>query len=204
MEQISFTGGSMVGWVNASWPLAKLTISSEHILLSTFGRYEFAPGQVISVEPYGVIPVLASGIRINHNRPDYPTRVVFWCVGGRKKVLASFEKYGFLPQGEASRRPSGIAVRWSAILAFLIIWNALFLFGMSLHDGPHESPGPFELIALLFVFTFSTAAQKSATLQKLILRDGRQIGEIKQFLQLLQLVTGMLFLGFSIAYLLGR
>jgi hypothetical protein len=204
VKKISYTGGSMVGWVNASWPLATLTISSEHIFLSTFGKYEFTPEQVVSIESYGAIPLLASGIRINHNRPDYPRQVVFWCVGGRKKVLASFEKFGFLPQGIASQRPSGIAFRWSVILAFLVIWNSLFLFGMSSHDGPRDGLGPFELIALISVFVFSTAAQKSAALQNLILRDGHHIGEIKQFLRLMQLVTGMLFLGFSIAYFLGR
>lgn len=75
---------------------------------------------------------------------------------------------------------------------------------MSRHDGAPDGPGPLELIALLFVFTFSTVAQKSVTLQKLILQDGHHIGEINQFLRLLQLGTGMLFLGFSISYLLGR
>lgn len=204
MEQISFTGGSLVGWVNASWPLAKLTISAEHIFLSTFGKYEFTPEQVVSIEPFGAIPFLASGIRINHNRLDYPSQVVFWCAGGRKKVLESFKKLNFHPQGIASQRPSGIALRWSAILTFLVIWNTLFLFGMSSRNGPRDFPGPFELIALISVFVFSTAAQSSATLQNMILREGRHIGEIKQFLRLLQLVTGMLSLGFSIAYFLGR
>ncbi|MGB7196087.1 MAG: hypothetical protein WBD81_21745 [Collimonas pratensis] len=204
MEKISFTGGSMVGWMNASWPLAKLTVSSDRILLSSFGKYEFTPEQVVSIEPFGAIPVLASGIRINHNRPDYPGQIVFWCVGGRKKVLASLDNFGFHPQGIAGQRPSGFAFRWSAILAFLVIWNALFLFGMSSHNDLHDGPGPLELIALLSVFVFSTALQKSAALQKFTLQDGHHIGEIKHFLQFVQLLTGVLFLGFGITYFLGR
>jgi len=34
------------------------------------GAYDFTPRQVVALERYGSIPVLASGIRLNHNRLD--------------------------------------------------------------------------------------------------------------------------------------
>ena len=107
MGETSFRGGARIGWVNASWPFAKLIISADRIALVTLGSYEFSPSQVVSVEPYGSIPFLSSGIRINHNRADYPEKIIFWCMGNRSRVLAEFRKCGFSSQGHPAKRAAG-------------------------------------------------------------------------------------------------
>jgi len=50
MSEVSFRGGARLGWANASWPLAKLTANSECLTLSSLGRYEFTPSQVVEIE----------------------------------------------------------------------------------------------------------------------------------------------------------
>ena len=88
MSETSYRGGARIGWVNASWPFARLTVSADKLALASLGTYEFSPLQVVSVEPYGSIPLLSSGIRIIHNRADYPEKIIFWCMGNRSRVLA--------------------------------------------------------------------------------------------------------------------
>jgi hypothetical protein len=81
---------------------AKLTVSLDLLTIASLSKYDFAPDQVVSIEPYGSIPVFARGIRIRHNRNDYPENVIFWCVGSRDETLRQIEKSGCLPAGKAS------------------------------------------------------------------------------------------------------
>ena len=67
MSEVAFRGGSRIGWVNASWPFAKLTSNAGRLTLSSLGTYEFTPGQVVSLERQGAVPFLYNGLRINHN-----------------------------------------------------------------------------------------------------------------------------------------
>jgi len=202
MAEISFRGGSRIGWVNASWPLAKLAISPDCLSISGLGSLEFTPSQVVSFERYGSIPLLASGIRIHHNRLDCPETVIFWCLGNREKVLSAITQSGFRAIGLASPRPKGFPIRWSVVLAFVAIWNALFLLDQPFSANHTPTPGPFSLIALLLAFGFSTALLKSARLQQIVMRSGHSVNEIKSFLQLLQLVSGLLSLAFGSGLLL--
>jgi hypothetical protein len=195
VEQVSFTGGSLVGLVNASWPLAKLTASAQQLRLSGLGSYEFSEQDVVSLEPYGSIPLLSSGIRINHNRLDYPGKIVFRCMGRREEVLEKIQAVGFRPQGREVARPSGLPIRWSVAILAVVIWNALFYADTSFRSsGIHARPGAFALLAMILVFTLSSALPYSGGLQRVVLRPGRSVGEIKQFLRLLQIVTGLLSL----------
>jgi hypothetical protein len=200
---ISFRGGARIGWVNASWPFAKLTTTAEHLTISSLGNYDFSPAQVSSIERYGSIPLLASGIRVNHNRADYPAKIVFWCMGNREKVLAQIDKSGFIPKGQVTVRAAGFPIRWSVVLAFIVLWNALFMLDGSFSFHQHQEPGPLVLLALLLVLAFSTAVKSSVPLQQRVLRKGHDVGEIKAFLVLLQIVTGFLSALFG-AFLLAH
>lgn len=201
VEEFSMRGGARIGWVNASWPFATLTISRGRLTLSSLGRYEFDPTQVISIERYGSIPFLASGLRINHNRADYPEKMIFWCMGSRDKLLAQITRSGFSPKAHGNMRPRGFPIRWSVIVAFLLIWNALFLLDGPFSFSEPKEPGPFVLIALILVFAFSTAVKRSAILQQIVLRKDHHVGEVKAFLVLLQLVSGLLLLIFGVTLL---
>jgi hypothetical protein len=114
--EASFRGGARVGWVNASWPFATLTANGSTLTLSSLGTYTFRPSDVVALEPYGSIPVLASGIRIEHNRKDYPKKMIFWCMGRRSVVLAEIANTGFSPAGHPIERASGFPIRWSTVV----------------------------------------------------------------------------------------
>ncbi len=202
MGEVSFRGGARVGWLNASWPFATLKVSRSELRVSSFGSYDFSQSQVVSIEPYGSIPFLSSGVRINHNRVDYPVTIIFWCVGNRAKVLSAIQDAGFLPSGKASARAPGFPIRWSVVVAVIVLWNLLFLLDGSVLR-PRSSPGPLALVALLSVFAIATATRLSAEVQRVFLREGHHVGEIKSFLLLLQLVTGFISLVFAGMWLAG-
>lgn len=192
----SFRGGARIGWVNASWPFARLTVSADRVVLASLGTYEFSPRQIVSVEPYGFIPLLASGIRINHNRADYPEKIIFWCMGNRDKVLMELGGNGFSPSGNSADRASGFPIRWSVVIVVIALWNVLLMLDRSSQPQSHQ-PGVLALMALLSIFGVATAARASLRVQQIVLRKGHQIGEIKAMLVLLQLVAGLLSVIFA-------
>ena len=57
MNQITQTGGARVGWLSASWPMAKLSVSEEALTLkvSILGTFEFRRGQIIRLTKCGFI-----------------------------------------------------------------------------------------------------------------------------------------------------
>lgn len=203
MSELSFRGGARIGWVNASWPFARLSIGRERLTLASLGSYHFTPEQVVSVERFGSIPFLSSGIRINHNRRDYPEKIVFWCMGRRECVLSEIERSGFSPKGRPVERASGFPIRWSAVISIVALWNALFLLDRSSAQADPSEPGPLVILALMLMFVFATAVRVSPPIRQVVLRPGHQIGEIKAFLTLVQIVTGFLssvFVGMSLAH----
>lgn len=209
MEEISFRGGSRIGWVNASYPFAKLTCSRARLTLSSLGSYDFTPGQVVGFGSFGSIPLLANGLAIEHNRPDYPARMVFWCLGSRERVLEQIREVGFVPIGQGAARPRGMPLRWGFVTAVVLCWNLLFL-----ADGPdlpelwrghvpaHFLPGVGALVALASIFLLATGIKVSRRLQRLALAPGHELGEVRGMLTLLQLVSVPLMIGFSLVHFL--
>ena len=74
----------------------------------------------------------------------------------------------------------------------------MFILNGALSTGRTNVPGPFILLALLLLFAFATAVLLSATLQGMVLRDGHQVGEIKGFLRLLQVIAGFMCAIFAV------
>ena len=201
MVEEFFRGGAQIGWVNATWPFASLRASRHELRLSCLGSYEFAPSQVVSLEPHGSIPFLSSGIRISHNRRDYPNKIIFWCMGSRTNTLSAIKAAGFLPAGIASPRAPGFPIRWSVAIGVVVLWNLLFLLERSAAPSPGGQPGPFVFSALLCVFVLALATSLSPRMQRIVLREGHEVGEIKAFLSLLQVISGVLSLVFGITWL---
>ena len=97
MEELSVRGGARVGWVNATWPFSKLTASAKHLKLSSLqGTYNFLPGDVISLQRRGVIPLLTTGVRIIHRRMDYPAKIIFWSISP-KRLIEKIRAVAFVP-----------------------------------------------------------------------------------------------------------
>jgi len=169
------------------------------------GIYSFTPDQVLTVERYVRIPVLGWGIQIHHCNVDVPERVIFWCLGNPNTVLQGIQDSGFVPTG--SRFPSfqrrGMAMRWSAIIIAVVVWNALFLLGAGRSHGVPPRPGPFLLVPLLFAFALSVGVLISPKIQSIILKPGRSVGEIRPFLRLLVFISGLMLIIFSILLATG-
>jgi hypothetical protein len=204
--EISVTGGANVGWLHASWPFAQLTVSATHLKISMMGTYDFTPDQVVSLERYGSIPILASGIRINHNRQDYPPKFIFYTLGSSTKLLAKIAETGFSPKAPATSAPErrGIPVRWVAIAIAIIIWNGLFFLDDSSFDNSRHELGLGAFMATLLVFFIAWGLRVSQWLQSVVLKEGRSVGEIKPFLYFFQLLTGIGVVAFAIQFAINH
>jgi hypothetical protein len=206
-QQFTITGGARIGWTNATWPLAKLSVGPDKLTISIaiLGIYSFAPHEVLAVEKYVRIPLLSWGVRIHHCKADYPQRVIFWCLGNPNVVLQGIRDSGFLPTAPSSPPPQrrGIAMRWSAVILAIIAWNSLFLFDGNRPGQFPSHPGPFILAPLIFSFLLSIGTLKSPRLQRIILKPGRSIGEIRPFFRLLAFISGLLLVILSILIATG-
>jgi hypothetical protein len=121
-------------------------------------------------------------------------------LGSPNAVLEGIRDSGFLPVASISASPErhGIAMRWSAIVIAVVVWNALFFLGSGHSNGVPPHPGPFILAPLLFAFALSVGTLMSPKLQRIILKPGRSVGEIRPFLRLLAFISGLLLVIFSI------
>jgi hypothetical protein len=151
-------GGANIGWVNASWPLAKLSASAENLTVTVriLGTYKFTPDQVLSIERYGLIPFLAWGIRLRHNVLDYPKRIIFLSSGSPPEILLSgIRDAGFIPQSAKEVDPlqPGMPLRWSAIIVAIILWNLPYM--ILFHGGRPSASPPSFLILIPFYGTFA-------------------------------------------------
>ena len=197
--ETSFRGGGRIGWVNASWPLATLSAARSRLVLSCMGTYAFAPADVVALEPHGAVPFFASGIRIRHLRPDYPGKIIFWCMGGRDRVLTAIREAGFIPSGDAGSEPArGFPLRWGVVIGVGLLWNLLFLLDGAVLASGRREPGGFALLALVSLFALASATRVSPAVQRRVLRDGHHLGEIRAALTLLQVVSGFLSVVFSV------
>ena len=197
MRDLSVTGGARVGLMNASWPLARLTADADRLTVSVFmlGKYEFTAKQIAALEPCGSTPLFGRGIRLRHNRPDYPERIEFWTMAGRDRLLERIHAAGFGAAGPASTVISGrgFPLRWSAVVILLLAWNLPFLIDHLAAGNLWSAPGMISVIPVGGAFAFSWAALHSRRLQNFLLRDGRPVSEIRQALLLLRFVSGLIF-----------
>ena len=196
------TGGARVGWANATWPLAKLTATSDSLRVAVliFGNYTFTPDTVVAITRYTMIPILGWGIRIEHCVPEHPAHFVFWCLGNPDALLAGIRDAGFQPRAPATALPqrNGLALRWQTIVIAIAAWNGLFIL------LPRWQPsvfGPFSLLPLGLLLAAAIAVIHVPAFQKLVLKPGRDVGEIRPFLNLISFIAGVLFVVFSLILL---
>jgi hypothetical protein len=90
----SSTGGARLDIFNLTWPFATLTVTPTWISIVTVGpKYRFHRREVRSLSRYD--RPFSTGLRIEHERPDYPELVVFWtCDFGR--LRAALEALGYV------------------------------------------------------------------------------------------------------------
>ena len=195
---VSRTGGAMIGWMRASWPFARLEASADYITLSIgfLGTYRFSPDEVAAIEPQGDSRFFSGALHIIHTNPEFPKSITFSCGGSAFALLDEIRALGFRPRARRDQVPvrNGPAFRWSFLIGVIAIWNALFLLDGAWNlDG---KPGVGTLAALGVMFVLSSSLGYSTWLQGLALKPGRNVSESGAFLRLMQLLSGLLILGF--------
>jgi hypothetical protein len=188
----AFTGGARLGWVQATWPFGRLSISPAQLTISLafVGRYTFAPSDVARLEQCGIA---SNGVRIVHTRSDYPETVIFRCGGRVQRVLDAAIRAGFDAQVPSSPRPRGMPFRWVAIAQVVVASNILVFLDRGLHPWrASRPPGLLSIAALGMLLGVVFAIQVSEAAQSWALKPGRSVSEVAPFLRLVQLIGGFL------------
>jgi hypothetical protein len=131
---------------------------------------------------------------------DYPSKIIFWYLSNPEALIEQIRGVGFLPTAPASTETKwrGLPVRWTAIFFFILAWNGLFLLDGVVRHGFSNRPGLFTLIPLLAALLVCWGTKKSPALQKMILSEGHSVNEIRAYLSLIQTVTGILLVIFTV------
>lgn len=192
-------GGARIGWVNATWPFALLSVSEQAltVTVAVLGRYTFRRDQIVAMEPYAVLPVLGGGVRIEHTVAEYPRHIVFGCFGRPRSLINRIHETGFIPEAQPDETLTtrGMAVRWQALVFSLGLYCALLL--LDWLRSPDEHPGSLSFLAVSLLFLGTTGMRCSLCLQRLVLKPGRRVSEIKHWLGFLSLVSGLLCIFFG-------
>lgn len=94
---IKFRGGHRIGALNATIPLASLTVSHDTLQVkSLFASAEFNPSEVVTIKEVIYIPFIAQGIKIIHTKPHLSKTVIFWSLKDPQKLITTIEETGFL------------------------------------------------------------------------------------------------------------
>ena len=83
-------------------------------------------------------------------------------------------------------------MRWSVLAGALVAWNALLIADWCRPDAAAAHPGLSVYGALLLLFVLSVGTLTSASIQKLVLKPNRNVGEVRPFLRLLAFISGLL------------
>jgi len=204
--EFSKRGGAKIGNLNATWPLAKLTVNKYKLELNaSLVSVVFKPGDITSIEPYGF--GLISGIRINHKVEKYKSLVVFRTSDNATQLISDIRKTGFFDNNDAlpddvaasisvAQTGGAFPIKTSAAIITVLIWNLLCLpsfisaFWGNKVTAINLSPN----WALGFVLLLSVGLLTIPSVQRLILKPGRDIQSIRVFLFFLIFIVGTMLI----------
>ncbi|MBL4675966.1 MAG: hypothetical protein JKY70_07165 [Mucilaginibacter sp.] len=201
--EISIIGGGNIGNVRMSEPFMELIVSKDKLELraSIMGRFIFLPSDIISITPAGGF---SGGVRINHFVEQYNKEIVFRSLGS--DVMAEIASTGFLNNREAvspqlkaevemARQSTGFAIKTSATIAFVVIWNLLCLYDQRglVSGGQIVVGGIGARLALGFAITFTLSTLFVKPFQSMVLKPGRDVKDLRFFCSFCFLST-LLFL----------
>lgn len=214
MNEIKLTGGARIGMANATWPLATLKVNSEKLELNAgiIGNMSFQASDIISLEPYKSLPFIGKGIKINHKVASYNERVIFWTFQDPSSLIKQIQETGFLNQTEAwSKIPNekliakqsqgAFPLKMSFAIGMIVIWNLLFLVDIIpfLILKTTKLPlGIGALSALGIVFLSAFLSLVSADFRGLILKEGRELDDIKKFAIFVMIISGFMLFNISL------
>ena len=209
MNELRLTGGARIGMANATFPFATLKVNKEHLELnaSILGNLSFQPSDVISIEPYTLIPILGQGIKINHKVPTYKERVIFWAFKDPIAIIKQIHDIGFLNNENAPTQVIDNTIRekqakgsfplkrWF-VIAIFVVWNTFFLIDfIPFFFGEGRNPiGNGMKIAVGILFLTALSSLISADFRNLILKEGRELEDIKKFAIFIMIISGFMFM----------
>ena len=203
--ELKLTGGARIGRMNASFPFATLTVNPRTIELKAglLGNLVFQPSDIISIDPYVMIPVLGQGIRIHHRVSNYKEKVIFWTFQDPKKVIGQIRETGFLhnvstgqsvpdPEITALQKKGGFPVKKSFAIGLVVLWNVLFIadiLNFALNEKQVIPFGYGILTALGLVFLCALSSLVSPEFRRMILKEDRGMEDIKIWAYFIMLIT---------------
>lgn len=213
------TGGARVGRMNVTYPFATLKVDAEFLELdvSLIRNLEFQPKDIISIEPYDLIPILGRGIKINHRLACYSPKVIFWTFQEPESLIQKMKQIGFLPKInpvlskadqlmlERQRKSENPVKPLALIVLFLfslgIFINSFLLFPMS--GGTTEALYRIATIGLSVIFLCCLLVWFSKTFRGLILSKERHFHEIKRFILFTTVLSGCILFFMLLIPVLG-
>lgn len=210
MNELQLTGGARIGMANATFPFATLKVNKERLELnaSIVGNLTFQASDIISIEPYMMIPILGQGIKISHNVAHYKERVIFWTFKDPYSVVRQIQETGFLSNQNLTEQKidrkivekqakGGFPIKKGFAIGAIVVWNLLFLtdfvpFFLGKREGFPTVNGILAAIGLLF-FT-ALLSLISSDFRRLILKEGRELNDIKRFAILVMIISGFMLL----------
>lgn len=214
MNELQLTGGARIGMANATFPFATLKVNKDRLELnaSIVGNLIFQPADIISIEPYVMIPIIGQGIKINHKVANYKERVIFWTFKDPNSVVRQIKETGFLNNQNSSeskidstilekQAKGGFPIKTEFAIGAIVVWNLLFLtdiipFFLDNKEGFPIGNGVLAAIGLLFLTALLSLI--SADFRRLILKEGRALNDIKKFAIFVMIISGFMLLQLGI------
>lgn len=99
LDKIQWNGHMNVAAVATSGPIPSATLKANHDeleLAGTLGHFRIPRSQVQRVQRAGFYPWLWGGIRIRHEKPNYPRLIQFCPAGTRsRRIVAALKAMGY-------------------------------------------------------------------------------------------------------------
>ncbi len=170
----------------------------------------FQTKDVISINPY------TNGIKINHCVESYNAKVIFWTTKNSDLVIKEIEKTGFLDNKEVSQnydeadilkrqKQGSFPMKKTFAIIFGVIWNLLFLYDFIpffLNLSPKSKGFPIGIgitSAVGFLFVCSVLAIVSKHFRDILLKKSRDLNDIRKFVYVIALASGILLVTVTIA-----
>ena len=213
MNQYELTGGARIGMANATFPFAKLKVNQSKLELNAtiIGNLVFSPKDIISIEPYQQGVLGGSGLKITHNVSEYEEKVIFLTFKNSEKVINEIRKTGFLDNTESEnsqeyfqilrkQKQGGFPIKKPFAIGAVVIWNLLFALDfIKIFKNPSSDfifgIGVKTAIGLLLTTAVFLLVSKS--FRNLVLKEGRELDDIKTFLYFIILICCFFVLSFS-------
>jgi hypothetical protein len=197
MNEFSISGGAYVGNTNAPKPFATLKADASVLKINVglLGQLFFNADDIIQIEYASSIA--SSGIRIIHNVSSYPKKVMFTASMPYNDIIENIKATGFFNktandpiqyyQVKKMQEQGRIPFKTATIIAFLAGWNIPFLVGLAQRDISRILS--YSHLSMLFLFLMTALTLFSSPFQTLVLKEDRQINDMKRSLYLILLLT---------------